>query len=57
MINLQSAKLNRRVEDHGARLEVRKASRAIDHAILEGCEGGADLHLCGLQYNLSPGEI
>ena len=55
MINRQrEAKLNCRVEDHGARLEIRKASRAIDHAILEGCEGGADVHLCGLQYNPAP---
>jgi hypothetical protein len=56
MIDLQrEAKLNCRVEDHGARLEIRKASRVIDHAILEGCDGGADVHLCGLQYN--PTEI
>jgi hypothetical protein len=24
---------------------------------LEGCEGGADVHLCGLQYNPRPTEI
>jgi hypothetical protein len=58
MTDLQrEAKLNCRVEDHGARHEIQKASRVIDHAILEGCEGGADVHICGLQYNPRPTEI